>query len=122
MLDPLSFLATVGKVMSAGKAVRGVSHAISENSEAKRKQRELNKQIETIENRSIFQALAMYVIAAVAGFFACGLGIIGVVVVILTFLGHCNNLKELSEYTDVKREWGLTALTAIAIGLLFFIL
>ena len=49
MIDVLAILANAGKVIGAAKTVKTVSNAVTEDREAKRKAKELNKNIATIE-------------------------------------------------------------------------
>ena len=49
MIDVLAILANAGKVIGAAKTVKTVSTAVTEDREAKRKAKELNKNIATIE-------------------------------------------------------------------------
>ena len=118
MIDVLAILANAGKVIGAAKTVKTVSTAVTEDREAKRKAKELNKN--TIENRSIFEALMMYVMAAAAGGFLSSTGLIGFILTILVFLSHCNSLKEIGEYTSIKREKILSAIIALIFAYCFF--
>jgi len=120
MIDVLAILANAGKVIGAAKTVKTVSTAVTEDREAKRKAKELNKNIATIENRSIFEALMMYVMAAAAGGFLSSTGLIGFILTILVFLSHCNSLKEIGEYTSIKREKILSAIIALIFAYCFF--
>lgn len=120
MIDVLAILANAGKVIGAAKTVKTVSNAVTEDREAKRKAKELNKNIATIENRSIFEALMMYVMAAAAGGFLSSTGLIGFILTILVFLSHCNSLKEIGEYTSIKREKILSAIIALIFAYCFF--
>lgn len=109
----LEILSQVGKVIGYGKAAKNIADAVSENSAKKRKERELNKQIQTITQRNLIETIMMYVIAGAAGVYFCTTGVLGFLIVVLVLLTHCNSLYELSHYISVKREILFTALLAV---------
>lgn len=113
MIEFLEIIRGVGKVIGYGKAAKNIADAVSENSAKKRKERELNKQIQTITQRNLIETIMMYVMAGAAGVFFCMTGVLGFLLVVLVFLTHCNSLYELSHYISVKREILFTVLLAV---------
>ena len=113
MLSIFEVIVGAGKVIGYGKAVKNVTDIVSENSAQKRKERDLNRRVNEIANRNLFQTLVMYVMAAGVGGFLSSSGILGFVVVLLFFFTHCSGLYELSRYINVKREIILSVLLAL---------
>ena len=52
---PLDVVVQVGKVIGVGKSIKSIADVVAENSAVKRKERELRKQIEELQKRSIFE-------------------------------------------------------------------
>ena len=116
-MDPLSLLSTAFKIFGIGKGVHNLSKTIEENSKAKREQRELNKRLNEIRNRSDFQAFMMYLMAGAAGWgFFMATSMVGVVIVSLLFLGHCGIIDEYHRYINVKRELILTTVLGFVLA------
>lgn len=113
MLDPLSILIQAGKIIGGAKAIKNVSDFVTEDREAKRKAAQLQKDISTIQNRTFFEALIMYVMAAFAGVFLISCGIVGFAITVIMFLVHCSSLEKLRHYVDIKREVVLSLILAI---------
>lgn len=117
---PLDVVVQVGKVIGVGKSIKNITDVVAENSAVKRKERELRKQIEELQKRSIFETAIMYIMAAAFGGFICSLGVLGFVLTAVVYLSHCNNLYELRQYTNVKREIIFTAVLGLIFLACFF--
>ncbi len=117
MLDPLSILIGAGKIIGGAKAIKNVSDFVTEDREVKRKAAQLEKEIKQIRERSLFETITIYVMAAFAGVFLMSMGIIGLIITILMFLVHCSSLEKLRRYTDIKREIVLSSV----LGLIFLL-
>lgn len=95
--------------------------AVYENSGERRRQKEFNNKINYYNDRSIFMAIAMFVI----GFFFCkwmiGTGTVGLILTIVGFLVYFNELKEVGRYISVVREIVFSIISILLLILIYIL-
>lgn len=101
--------------------VKGAKKIYKAKQEEK-KRKELEEKIAYFSNRGFLKTLAMYIMGLVFSFFIIRWGWIGIILVLLGYMGHYLNLKEIGEYTSVTREKVLTWISFIGLVCSFFLL
>lgn len=108
-------------VTGAELTAKGVKKVYNARQEAK-KQKELEEKINNYSSRGFFKTLIMYLSGFISSFFIMKWGWFGIIIVLLGYLGHYQNLKEIAAYISVGREKTLTIICLIGLVCTFFLL
>jgi len=100
---------------------KGVKKVYKSKQEAK-KQKELQEKINDYLSRGFFQTLIMYLIGFIVSLFIIKWGWVGIILVLLGYLGQYQNLKEISEYIKITREKVLTIISFTGLVCTYFLL
>lgn len=101
------------------KGIVSGAKTIYENTGERRRQKEFNEKLNYFRQRNLISAIIIYVIGYLFCRFLLGVGIIGAILVLLGFLGHFNNLNDVRKYIDVKREYILSTILLLLLGMSF---
>ncbi|NOW85867.1 F0F1-type ATP synthase assembly protein I [Clostridium beijerinckii] len=102
------------------KLTFGAAKKIYKSSQENKKRKELEDRVNYFSQRNIIQTIIMYVIGILFCRYLITWGWIGIVLTLLGYYGHFQNLKEVENYVNVNREKILSVISLVTIIIMIF--
>lgn len=102
------------------KLTFGAAKKVYKSSQENKKRKELEERVNYFSQRSIIQTIIMYVIGILFCRYIISWGWIGILLTLLGYYGHFQNLKEVENYVNVNREKVLSVISLVIIIVMIF--